>query len=57
MEESYARQERRKYPHIMGETNVKDWPKLLKVVTFMNAQVKIKVRRFRKVFDSIAFFE
>ena len=50
VEESYARQERRKYPHIMGETNVKDCPKLLKVVTFKNAQVNIKVRRFRKLY-------
>ena len=41
----------------MEETNVKDWPKLLKVVTFKNAQVKIKVRMFRKVFDSMALFE
>ena len=57
VEESYARQERRKYPHIMGETNVKDWPKLLKVVTFKNAQEKIKVRMPRIVFDSMAFFE
>ena len=55
-EESYARQEWRKYTHIMGETNVKDWPKLPKVVTFKNVQVKIKVRRLRKVFDGINIF-